>query len=370
VDGKASGTARFLDGDRVLRLADPAERVETGPEGLAATLDRVAATPGWWAGWVAYDGRARLTRYLEATRDPLPVPAAGPPPAAGKVTVSLDRDAYVAAVEAARAAIGRGDIYQVNLCVRFDVEDVRVDAATLWDGLVARLRPGYAGLVDDDDVRVASLSPECFAEVDGGRVVSAPIKGTRPRGATPGEDARLAAELAGSAKERAENVMIVDLVRNDLARVARLGSVRVPELFRVATWPHLHHLVSTVEAELAGGAGLGALFGALFPAGSITGAPKLAAMAEIARLERAGRGVSMGAVGWVRSTGDPAALRARFGVAIRTVELAGGRARFCAGSGIVTDSDPVAEHDELLLKASALLAGLGVGEPPGPPRTG
>ena len=358
-----SGVARFVDGDRVLELGDPVERLEPGPAELGPALDRVAATVGWWAGWIAYDGRARLTRYREARSRPLPAPAATAPPPAGRVTASLDRAGYLAAVRAARAAIGRGDIYQVNLCVRFEVEQVRVGAAALWDGLVAQLGPPYAGLLLDADHQVACLSPERLVELEGGRVSSSPIKGTRPRGATAAEDARLAAELAASPKERAENVMIVDLVRNDLARVAALGSVRVPELFRVASWPHLHHLVSTVTAELAPGCGLGALLAALLPAGSITGAPKLAAMAEIARLEPAGRGASMGAVGWVRSTGDPATARARFGVAIRTVELARGRAWLCAGSGIVADSDPGAEHDELLLKVGTLLRGLGARAP-------
>jgi para-aminobenzoate synthetase component 1 len=354
----SGSAARFWAPTGLELLTDPVERAEGPPEALADVLARVEATPGRWAGWVAADGRSRFTRYGRSTLGAGPA-AGAEPPKAGPVSVSLDRAGYEAAVEQVLAAIGRGDCYQVNVCIRFEVEDVGVAAADLWHALVARLRPPFAGLLDDPDHQVASVSPERFLEVDGRRVLTSPIKGTRPRGAGPAEDARLAAELAADPKELAENVMIVDLLRNDLGRVARLGSVRPAGLFEVETFPHLHHLVSNVEAELAPGNGLPELFAATFPPGSVTGAPKLAALERIAALEPVPRGVSKGTVGWVASTGDPATLRARFGVAIRTVELREDRAWFCAGAGIVADSRPAAEHAEVELKAASLLEALG-----------
>ncbi|HKE99713.1 MAG TPA: anthranilate synthase component I family protein [Actinomycetes bacterium] len=363
-----SGPRAYLWNPRgVLALDGAVERVEPGAGDLCDALDRVARSPGWWAGWIAYDGHARFTRFERAATGPL-----RPPPAAGGgggarpvVRASLDRAGYLAAVRAALAAIGRGDVYQVNLCVRFDLQGVPAGLAGAWWRLAAELRPRWCALLQDGGHEVACLSPERFLEVDGRRVRTSPIKGTRPRGRTPAEDRRNAAELAADPKERAENIMIVDLLRNDLGRVARLGSVRASRLLEVETYPHLHHLVSTVEAELAPGRGLGDLVAAAFPCGSVTGAPKLAAMRLIRRLEPAARGVSMGAVGWIRSTGRPAALRARLGVAIRTVELAGDRAWLCAGSGIVAQSDAAAEYDELRLKADALLRALGAGEDAG-----
>jgi anthranilate/para-aminobenzoate synthase component I len=358
----ARSAARFWSPTGSEVLTDPVERLDGAPADLPAVLARVEATPGSWAGWVAADGRSRFTRY--AGKGPggraLPLPEA-PPAGPVKVLASLDRAGYLAALERVLAAIGRGDCYQVNLCLRFELDGVTVPAATLWHGLVERLRPPFAALIDDDDHQVACLSPERFLELRGRAVLTSPIKGTRPRGADGAADRALAAELAADPKELAENVMIVDLLRNDLGRVAVPGSVAVPSLFEVQTFPHLHHLVSSVSAELAVGAGLPELFAATFPPGSVTGAPKLAALAQIAALEPAPRGVSMGAVGRVESTGDPATLAARFAVAIRTVELdrRAGTAWFCAGAGIVADSRPAAEYAEVELKAAALLAALG-----------
>jgi para-aminobenzoate synthetase component 1 len=349
----------------MLALHEPVERVEPDAGDLRAALDRVARTAGWWAGWIAYDGRARFTRFEQAaTLPPRRYPVPRPPPGGRPrpaVRSSLDRAGYLAAVQAALAAIGRGDCYQVNLCIRFDLEGVDRGAAGAWWQLVAELRPRFCALLEDADHEVACLSPERFLEVHGRRVRTSPIKGTRPRGRTAAEDRRHADELAADPKERAENIMIVDLLRNDLGRVARPGSVRASRLLEVETYPHLHHLVSTVEAELAPGRGLGDLVAAAFPCGSVTGAPKIAAMRLIERLEPAARGVSMGTVGWIHSTGRPDGLRARLGVAIRTAELAGDRAWLCAGSGIVAQSDAAAEYDELRLKADALLRALGAG---------
>ncbi len=371
-DGRTTtdvGPARFWSPHGTWELDTAIEQITGAPYELGTVMDTVARTPGWWAGCITYDGRATFTRYTNqrptsdsgTDRDRTEAGRHAP-----SVTTSLDRDGYVNAVRAAQEAIGRGDCYQVNLCTRFELTGLPAGSLHhAWHRLTGALRPAFAALVPGPGGGlVACLSPERFLEVEGNQIRTSPIKGTRPRGRTPQEDARAVRALRDSPKEQAENIMIVDLLRNDLGRVARIGSVRAGPLLQVETYPHLHHLVSTVTAELAAGRGLGDLVTATFPCGSVTGAPKMAAMDVIARLETATRGVSMGAVGWVRSTGRPEGLRVRLGVAIRTVEMHRNRAWFCAGSGIVAGSDPKAEHDELLLKADALLRALGASPAP------
>jgi para-aminobenzoate synthetase component I len=299
-------------------------------------------------------GRGRLGDRIATLVDRLAAGAAGrrpdgvgPRPAAGPVGTSLPRDAYLAGVEEVLERIAAGDAFQVNLSQRLTAR---------WEGDLAgfyrRLRgfsPAPMGAVLSS-IGVASVSPETFLAVDGRRVTTRPIKGTRPRVDDPALDAALADDLATSDKDRAENVMVVDLERNDLGRVCVPGSVAVPQLTAVERHPTVWHLVSTVTGELRAGLGYGALLRATFPCGSITGAPKVSAMSIIERLEPVRRGWYCGAIGFL----SPGA--ARLSVAIRTATVGrDGTVSYGAGGGIVADSDPAAEHAESLDKAAAFL---------------
>ncbi|MGH7644960.1 MAG: aminodeoxychorismate synthase component I [Gemmatimonadales bacterium] len=276
-------------------------------------------------------------------------------PTAQGLQSDFTRDEYVAGVSRVRDYILAGDIFQANLAQRFQ--------ARLWDTpleLYRRLRrvspAPFAAFLGCGDFAVASISPERFLRVDpaAGTIESRPIKGTRPRGADPAADEALARALAASDKDRAENVMIVDLVRNDVSRVARPGSVRVPELCVLERHPTVHHLVSTVTAELDAGRDALDLLAACFPGGSVTGAPKVRAMQIIAQLERAPRGVYCGAIGYLSVTG---ALDTS--VAIRTAVARDRAVVFHAGAGIVADSDPETEYQETRDKAAAFARALG-----------
>ncbi|MEV4465622.1 chorismate-binding protein [Micromonospora echinofusca] len=250
------------------------------------------------------------------------------------------------AVTAVRAAIGRGDVYQVNLVGH---------AAARYSGdplpALRRLAtlPGarYGGTLTGAGWAIGCASPETLVELADGRLITRPIKGTRPATAAG------RAALLASAKERAEHVMIVDLERNDLARVARTGSVRVDELFAVRRWCDLWQAESTVSAAVADGLGLADLLRALCPGGSVTGAPKLAALEHVAALEPVGRGASMGALGWV------APGRIDLGLTIRTAAVDGERVHVWAGGGITWGSDPDAEVAEAAAKAAPVRAALG-----------
>ncbi len=252
--------------------------------------------------------------------------------------------------------IEAGDIYQANITQRFQ--------ATLPDGFGAR-GPGrlalydalrrrnpatFAAFVDLGAGAILSSSPERFLKVAGSRIETRPIKGTRPRGVGPAEDATLARQLLASEKDRAENLMIVDLLRNDLGRVAKLGSVKVPVLFGLESYATVHHLVSVVTAELDAGRNAVDLLRAAFPGGSVTGAPKIRAMEIIAELEPTARGPYCGAIGYLSATGAMDT-----NIAIRTMLIDGDRISFQVGGGIVADSDPEAEYQETLVKARALL---------------
>ena len=249
--------------------------------------------------------------------------------------------------------IRAGEVYQVNLSQRFCA---RTEATPF--GLHRALRTAspapYAAVVRVGDATVLSSSPERFLRLDrGGRVETRPIKGTRPRGADEAADAALAAELLASPKDRAENLMIVDLLRNDLSRVCRPGSVHVPALFRLESWATVHHLVSVVRGRLRDGVGPAELLAATFPSGSVTGAPKIRAMEMISELERVARGPYCGAIGYFAFDG-----RIDLSVAIRIVVLERGRATFHAGGGIVHDSDPAEEYLETLAKARGITSAL------------
>lgn len=270
----------------------------------------------------------------------------GTPPTPGDIdlgrwTSSWSPAAHADAVRAVRAAIGRGDVYQVNV-VGHASASYRGDPSAALRRVTGLPGARYAGVLSGAGWAVACASPETLVEVRGGRVRTRPIKGTRPA-TTAGR-----VELLGSAKERAEHVMIVDLERNDLARVARTGTVRVEELYAVRRWCDLWQAESTVAAELAPGTGLPELLRAVCPGGSVTGAPKLAALDVIAALEPVGRGPSMGAFGWV----GPGSVD--LGLTIRTVAVDTERVHVWAGGGITWDSDPAAEVAEAAAKAGPL----------------
>jgi len=300
---------------------------------------------GWWAVVLPFDGApvcARFERRRPSGSVPRPSrPWVGPPP--GSWTSSLDADAFAARVELVREAIAAGDVYQVNLTRRLSAP-LPADASMLALGaaLAAGNPAPFAAVVDlpAAGVRVASASPELFLARQGRRVRSSPIKGTKAPG------------TAFTAKDRAENVMIVDLVRNDLGRVCVPGTVRVPALLAEEEHPGLVHLVSTVEGELRAGVGWPELLDATFPPGSVTGAPKLAAIEHIARLEPVPRGVYCGAVGWV----DADRREGELNVAIRTFWAEDDQLCFGTGGAITWDSTPADEWAETDLKAARLLA--------------
>ncbi len=272
------------------------------------------------------------------------------------VRSSFTHEGYLDAVARVREYILAGDIFQTNLSQRFEAP-LTESPWQLYRRMRVRNAAPFAAFFDTPDVSVVSASPERFLRVDeGGHVETRPIKGTMPRGFGPEHDGLLGQALSESAKDRAENLMIVDLMRNDLSRVCRAGTVRVPELFTLEHYATVHHLVSTVVGELAPGRDALDLLRAAFPGGSITGAPKVRAMEIIAELEPSQRSVYCGSIGYCSVTG---ALDTS--IAIRTVIAPAGRGRvyFSAGGGIVADSDPEQEYRETLHKARGMIDVLG-----------
>ncbi|HYT72376.1 MAG TPA: aminodeoxychorismate synthase component I [Gemmatimonadales bacterium] len=276
-------------------------------------------------------------------------PVPGPPGLRSNFT----RAGYLQAVARVIEYVYAGDIFQANLSQRLQAP-LAGTPFELYGRLRQRNPAPFAAYLDFGDLVVASSSPERFLRIrDGRRVETRPIKGTRPRGIGPEHDAALALALAESDKDRAENVMIVDLLRNDLSRVCRPGTVRVPELFALEHYQTVHHLVSTVEGELAPEHDAVDLVRAAFPGGSITGAPKVRAMQIIAEVEPTQRGVYCGSIGYLSVTG---ALDTS--IVIRTCLALGRDVYFQAGGGIVADSDPDDEYAETLDKARGLTAAL------------
>ncbi|MEA2537058.1 MAG: para-aminobenzoate synthetase component [Chloroflexota bacterium] len=323
-----------------------------------------------WLGGRALDGDGRrLGRRLAAVREHLEHPSDCRPPKTGVqpepllFRSSVDRRAYEAGVEAIRSAIARGDIYQANLTRRLSTPF----SADPWP-LYRALRTGdpalfaaYLDLDVEDPSRgtgrraIVSASPEPFLSVDrSGRVATDPIKGTRQRGANPEEDRILASELLASAKDRAENVMIVDVLRNDLGRVCRPGSIRVERLCRLERTAAVQHLVSTVTGRLAPGRDAFDLLAASFPGGSITGAPKIRAMEILEGLEPVRRGPYTGVALWLGPDGAMAS-----SILIRTLVADGTQLSLNVGGGITWRSDPVAEWDETEAKARGPLRAIG-----------
>jgi len=347
------------------------------PEEVDAALARLstAAAEGLWAaGYLAYEVgylmEPKLTSLLHRERSqPLlwfglfdaprefDAVAAGRWLAAratgdyriGALRWSLSREDYLAAARRVKDYIAAGDVYQINLTFKglFDVEG---DPLALYRDLRRRQRVAHGALIVAPDIQVLSLSPELFLRIEDRCAEARPMKGTAARGAGPEEDAALRDWLHHDVKSRAENLMIVDLLRNDLGRVAEIGSVRVSDLFTVESYPTLHQMTSGITARLRADVGLAEIARGLFPCGSITGAPKMRAMEIIRELEPEARGVYTGAIGMLAPNGD-----ALFNVAIRTLVLDGrGGGQLGIGSGIVQDSDPQVEWEECLLKARFL----------------
>jgi len=299
--------------------------------------------------------------------DPIPLPPGALPPVEPEAELSPEE--HLERVRAIQARIRAGDVYQVNLSHRFRFPSRSVDPARLYDRLRTLNPSPYMGLIEGDGWAVVSGSPErLFAlapeGADGTREIRArPIAGTRPRGADPREDEALERELRSSPKERAEHVMLVDLLRNDLARCCEPGTVEVSEAFTVERYSHVMHLVSEVRGRTR--ARLGEIVAAAFPGGSITGAPKASVMEALAELEPVPRGSYTGSLGYVSGRGVD------LNILIRSFTFAGDDAYLSAGGGVVIDSEPIPELDEARAKAQALLLALGggrPGRPPEPPR--
>ena len=270
----------------------------------------------------------------------------------GAPTPDIDRADYDTAMMQVQALIEAGDIYQANLTFGATVKTAGHPLA-LYAGLRARARAGYGGVIHTGRDWMLSLSPELFFACDGARVWTRPMKGTALRSADPQADRAAAETLKTDPKQRAENLMIVDLLRNDLSRIARPGTVAVPDLFRVETYPTVHQMTSTVTGDLAEGCDAIDIIRAIYPCGSITGAPKIRAMEAIADIEHAPRGVYTGSIGRI----DAGGVSAAFNVAIRTLSLGEGTARLGLGSGIVADSNTRDEWAECLAKGTFIPSG-------------
>ena len=270
-----------------------------------------------------------------------------------EISEGIGRDAYKAAVETAKEHIRAGDAFQIVLSQRFSV-DTHADPLDVYRTLRAKNPSPYMYLLRFDGLDVVGSSPEVLVKVDDGRALMHPIAGTKPRGATPEQDAQLAAELLADPKERAEHVMLVDLGRNDLGRVCAAGTVEVVDLLKIERYSHVMHLVSTVVGTVRPELSALDVLCACFPAGTLSGAPKVRAMEIIESLEPTRRGVYGGIIGYFDVAGDMDTA-----IAIRTVVLRNGRALVQAGAGIVADSDPATEDQECRNKAAAVLGALG-----------
>jgi para-aminobenzoate synthetase component 1 len=363
-NGPRGEAALFAGPARVIR-ADAAHEVAAALD----ALDAARAGGAWLAGYASYE----LGYALEPKLAPLmpvrpgspllhfgvydaPASAAAalaqagaeaPGAALGRPAPTLDRAAHARAVGRVRDYIAAGDVYQVNLTMQMTVAAAGTPLG-LYGALRQRQPVAHGALVALPDAPVIlSRSPELFFATDAaGRIETRPMKGTAPRASNPAHDAALKLGLQESAKDRAENLMIVDLLRNDISRIARVGSVRVPALYAIESYATVHQMVSHVTGELLPGTTPSALFRALFPCGSITGAPKIRAMEIIQELEAGPRGVYCGAIGWIGPDGTSA-----FNVAIRTLTMGEGMATFGVGGGIVIDSTADGEWEEALWKA-------------------
>ena len=368
--------ARFDDltpGGRCFELSGLVDQfVAEGTDDVAGVLraaERAARAGRWVAGFVTYEAAPGLDRTLPAREWPRGHPLCTVPLAwfaafadrtevrpcrpaeLAPVRWRLDRDRawHRDAVAHVRESIARGDYYQLNLTARLTAE-IR-DAYDHYARLAVAQAGAYNTFIATPEHTIMSASPELFFARDNDEIVTRPMKGTAPRGQNPDDDLDRAIALRGSAKERAENIMIVDLLRNDLGRIATNGSVQVRELLATERYPTLWTLTSTIAARARPDTGLAEIFGALFPSGSVTGAPKRAAMRAIGEIEQRPRGVYCGAIGYLTPHGV-----ARFSVAIRTITRVRrtGYAEYGTGGGITYSSDAAGEWAELLTKTAVL----------------
>ncbi len=365
-DARPGGQARLYHGVRSELRADTVGQVAAAMAELRTRHDDGQQL----AGYIGYEAASGIESRAATLRGQAPLLWFGefdqcetidpvallPDPAgawAGAPVPRVERSDYDAKFERVAEYIRAGDIYQANLSFRADVPFAGHPAA-LYALLRMRARAGYGALIATGERWLLSLSPELLLQSDGNRLITRPMKGTAPRGATEAEDNAIAAALASDPKQRAENLMIVDLMRNDLSRVARAGSVTVPRLFQVERYPTVHQMVSTVHAVPESGNTIVEALAALFPCGSITGAPKLRAMEVIAETEDDARGIYTGTIGAIEPDGD-----AIFNVAIRTLAIEKGatHATIGLGSALVADSTVDAEWEECLAKGAFVTAG-------------
>ncbi len=311
---------------------------------LAGLLPRHRHQPLFWIGLF------RAPRRLDdkETRTWLDANGAGGSASFSDLRLSWTREDYARAFASVQDYIAAGDVYQINLTLKY-LFAFAGDPVALYAALRRKQRVAYGALIGAPDFHVLSLSPELFFHREGKEIAARPMKGTAPRGRNSREDARLKTWLAMDEKQRAENLMIVDLLRNDLGRITKIGSVEVTDLFTVETYRSVHQMTSGITAELRGDIGIKDMLRALFPCGSVTGAPKVRAMEIIRELEAGPRGVYTGAIGRIAPNGD-----AQFNVAIRTVVIDKHGGEMGIGSGIVADSKMDAEFEECLLKAQFL----------------
>jgi para-aminobenzoate synthetase component 1 len=318
----------------------------------AVAIDRERGTTAILAWDLTGEGRDAVDRRARFWRRALRDAAASPRRVArstlSEAVCNYTRDEYLAAASRAIEYIHAGDVFQVNLSQRFEARG-KVDALDLYLRLRRESPAPFSAFLRWRDLAVASASPESFHQTRGDRIVTRPIKGTRPRGDSPDADAALAAELTSSPKDRAELIMIVDLERNDLGRICRYGTVEVTEAVTLESYAQVHHLVATVEGRLREGVGPIDVVRATFPGGSITGAPKIRAMEIIDELEPTRRSLYTGAIGYLSRGGASG-----FNIAIRTVLVEGDRVRYQVGGGIVADSSAEAEYEETLHKGRGM----------------
>lgn len=313
------------------------------PSGAAATLQVDTGAPRLTA--LAFERHVVESPWDVREDQPLADPAAA---AITAIQPRMARADYLRQIDAIRALIEAGELYQINYTQPLDVQ-LLGNARDVYQRIAARQPVAHAAYIEDGERTVLSFSPELFVRRDGARLTVRPMKGTAPRHPDPEVDARLGQELHDSVKNRAENLMIVDLLRNDLGRLARPGSVKVPALFTLERYPTVWTMTSTVTAD-APDATFGQILHALFPCGSVTGAPKVAAMRRIRQMEMAPRGLYCGSIGWLAPDGDFS-----LNVAIRTLVVdQAGRGVYNVGGGIVHDSEPELEWQECLWKARIL----------------
>ncbi len=372
--GPSGGPAVFEAPRAVLAAWTPRE-VAT----VLARAEAARAAGGWLAGYVAYEAgyalEPKLSRLMPRRR-PGPLVALGVYDGPGEAGAVLDRaagEAAAARMTAPEPLIGRraygtaarrvfdyiaaGDCYQVNLTFPMAARLVSGTPLGLYGAFRRTGAVGHGAYVDlGVGPVVVSRSPELFFRVAGGRIETRPMKGTRPRGANAAEDAAIIAELRGAEKDRAENLMIVDLLRNDISRLSKVGTVKVPALYAIESYATVHQMTSTVEGALEGPATLPGLMAALFPCGSVTGAPKIRAMEIIREVERHARGVYCGAVGWMAPDGG-----ADFSVAIRTLSVTGDEIVMNVGGGLTHGSTVAGEWEEALWKARFVKAAVSRG---------